>query len=207
MTKKSSYGTTRIVVDPREFNRAMDKTQEDIAKAMEKASGDALAYAKRLTENYVRGYAGVFPQAKKVADSLDYDKRGDRKAVIQGDDVILEAKFGSRGPTVFGELGGEGVLTEPDDTGGQYQIAVAFQKGIRAGKFPFTHKRGTRGEAGGAMVHGRQIGTMDGNSAWYGNGGVGYQYGYPKLDYLSQAERYFKNRIENAMKKEMDKRL
>ena len=122
--------------------------------------------------------------------------------------MILEAKFGSRGPNIHnGELGGEGVLTDPDDTGGRYQIAVAFQKGIRPGTFPFTHKRGTRGTAGGAMVHGRQIGTMAGKSAWYGNGGVGYQYGFHELDYLSQAERYFKNRIENAMKKQMDKRL
>lgn len=208
MTKSSSHGTTRINIDAREFNRAMEKAQKDIAVAMQKATGEAFAYAKRLTENYIRGYAGAFPQAKRVANSLDYDKRDDRKAVIHGDDVTIEAKFGSRGPDIHnGILGGEGVLTQPDDTDGRYQIAVAFQEGIKAGTFPFNHKRGTRGTKGGAMVHGRQIGTMNGDSAWYGNGGVGYQYGYPKLDYLSEAKRYFSNRIRNAMKKEMDKRL
>ncbi len=95
MTKNSAHGSTRIVVDSKEFNRAMDKAQKDIAKAMEVASGDALAYAKRLTENYVRGYAGVFPQAKKVANSLDYDKRNNRKAVIlvsKKDNVALTAR-------------------------------------------------------------------------------------------------------------------
>lgn len=204
MTKSSTHGSMTIHVDSREFNRMLDNLQEDIARVMEVASGEALSYAKTMTTNYLYAHASITPLAKLVAHSLDYDKRGDRKATIQGDNVTLEAKFGSRGPRIHGGmLGGEGVHTEPDDTGGTYQIAVALQRGVAAGNFRFTHARGTRGAAGGAAVHGRQVGSMGGPTAWYGAGGVGYQYGFPATDYLGHAERYFQNRIKNALENKM----
>ncbi len=210
MTKSGAGGPTTVKVDTREFNRLMKKTEKDIAEAMYKATGDAFAYALSQTESYLRGYTSIEPLAKRVADSLGYDKRQDRKRKVKKTDkeVSLEgAMFGSRGPNPRGQLGGEGVHTEPDDTGGTYQIAVALQEGIAAGPFRFTGARGSNGNKGGAKVHGRQVGTSGGPTSWYGHGGQGYSYGFTRLDYLAVAERAFRGRIDSAMSRQMKRRM
>lgn len=201
MVTYSSHGTTRIRVDATEFNRAMNAAQEDIAKAMYRGSGDAFSYAKTITENYLRGYVGMVPQANKVANSLDYDKRESRVIRIEGDDVELEAKFGSRGPDVHGGEIGVGVHTKPDDNGGRWNIAQSLQEGIDARTFAW--------KSSGAAEHSRQVGSAGGDSPWYPGRGTGeaYFYGFPELDFLGVAERAFRARLEGAIEREMKRRL
>ena len=189
-------GTTRIRVDASEFNRAMKDAQHDIAKAMYKGSGAAFSYAKTITENYLRGYIGMVPQAHKVANSLDYDKRENRIVRIEGDNVEVEAKFGSRGPKIHGGEIGIGVHTSPDDNGGRWNIAQSLQEGISAKTFTF---------GGSAAEHSRQVGRKVSKTPWYPR--PPYLYGFPALDFLGVAERAFQARIEGAVEREMKRRL
>lgn len=197
MTMRDSHGSMTVRVDATEFNRAMDAAQEDIAKAMYRGSGDAFSYAKTITENYLRGYVGMVPQAHKVANSLDYDKRESRVVRIEGDDVELEAKFGSRGPNVHNGMIGVGVHTSPDDNGGRFNIAQALQEGIEPQTFSF--------HSGGAAEHSRQVGRKGSKTPWYPR--PPYFYGFPELDYLGVAERAFQARIEGAIQRQMKKRF
>lgn len=201
MIKDSAHGSTRVRVDATEFNRAMKAAQKDIAEAMFRGSGDAFSYAKTITENYLNGYVGMVPQARKVADSLDYDKRESRVVSINGDDVELEAKFGSRGPDIWGGEIGVGVHTSPDDNGGRWNIAQSLQEGIDARTFQWKSAK--------AAEHSRQVGRKGSASPWYPGRGTGeaYFYGFPELDYLGVAERAFRARLEGAIEREMKRRF
>lgn len=197
MTTRDSHGTTTVRIDATEFNRAMDAAQDDIADAMFKGSGAAFSYAKTITENYLRGYIGMVPQAHKVANSLDYDKRKNRVIVVEGDNVEMRAIFGSRGPDIHGGQIGIGVHTSADDNGKRFNIAQALQEGIDPGEFSF--------RASGASQHSRQVGRKGGNTPWYSR--PPYFYGFPELDFLGVAERAFQSRLEGAIERELKRRL
>ena len=198
MTKTSTGGgSTRITVDTREFNMAMRDAEKVIADAMFEGSGVAFARALSKTERYLRGHEFHTPQAKKVADSLDYDKRGDRKARQKGDELILEAKFGSRGPSKrSGEIG-FGVHTSPDDDGDTFNIGQAVEEGINAKIFAW--------RSDGAAEHSRQVGRKGGSSAWYEGKGTGHArfYGITGLGYIKVAADEF----DRAIKKAVEDRL
>lgn len=201
MQKRDSHGSMTIRVDASEFNRAMNKAQEDIADAMFKGSGEAFSYAKTITTNYLKGYVGMIPQAYKVAQSLDYDKgrtgREGRVVRIEGDDVELKAAFGSRGPNIWGGEIGIGVHTSPDDNGGRFNIAQALQEGIEAKTFSF--------HSSGAAEHSRQVGRKGSKTPWFPR--PPFFYGFPELDFLGVAERAFQARIEGAIQRQMKKRF
>lgn len=209
--KSNNFGSTTVKVNASEFNRAMDKAQKDLKESMYKATGDAFSYAKSRTEAYLYGLAGIEPLAKRVADSLDYEKNQLRKNKIKINDEgveMNETMFGSRGPHPRGQLGGEGVHTEPDDTQGTYQIAVALQEGRSAKSFKFDGSRGSNGSKGGAQVHGRQVGRSGGPTEWYGKGAnQPYFYGFMETDFLGYAERAFRARFDSAMKRAMKRKL
>lgn len=203
MVKRGTYGETRITVDTREFDRQMDKAQDDIAKALWEGIGKALSSTKDSTANYLRGYAGFVPQAKRVADSLAYQ----RDVSVQGNEAEVEARFGSKGPTQYGEIG-VGMHTDPDDNGNRYNIALALQEGRDAKYFRFKGNRSPYAKTQtGATQYGRQVGRFQSATAWYGHGGVGYFYGYPELDYLGKAEVYFESRGRSAIERAMKRRL
>jgi len=201
MTMRDSHGSMTIRVDATEFNRAMNAAQEDIAEAMFKGSGEAFSYAKRITENYLRGYVGMVPQAHKVANSLDYDKRRTgregRVVRIEGDDVELKASFGSRGPNIHGGEIGIGVHTSPDDNGRRWNIAQSLQEGISPKTFTWN--------SSGAAEHSRQVGRKGSKTPWFPR--PPYFYGFPALDFLGVAERAFQARIKGAVEREMKKRV
>ena len=199
MTKTSTGGgSTRITVDTREFNMAMRDMEKVIADAMFEGSGAAFSRALTKTDRYLRGHAFHTPQAKKVADSLDYDKRGDRKAKQRGDELILEAKFGSRGPNKrSGEIG-FGVHTSPDDNGGTFNIGQAVEEGIDRKVFSW--------RSSGAIEHSRQVGRKGSATAWFAGKGTGQAQfmGITGLGYIKVAsdefDRLIKNEVENRLR-------
>jgi len=193
-------GMTRIHVDASDFNRAMKTAQQDIADAMFKGSGAAFAYAKQLTDNYLRSQSATTGQAKKVADSLQYDQREQRVVTITGDNVTVEAMFGSRGPDIRGQIG-VGVHTSPDDNGNRFNIGQAVQEGISAGYFSW--------RSSGAQEHSRQVGRKGSATPWYAGKGSGtaYFFGITGLDYLGFAEDVFSRVLESKVQREMKKRF
>jgi len=198
MTKvtRGGGGSTSIRVDAREFNMAMRDAEKVIADAMFRGSGRAFDQTKRETDRYLRSLTFQTPQAKKVADSLDYTKGSERKPEIRGDDITLEAMFGSRGPRIHGGEIGFGVHTSPDDNGGTFNIGQAVEEGISPRKFSFR-------ASPGAKEHGRQIGRAKGPTAWYGKGGSADFIGIQGTEYISHAANFF-NRI---IKKEVERQL
>ena len=203
--RKDSAGNM-IVIDNASFNRAFKKLKNDTGQAMWEAAGKTLSDVKEHTYRYLRGFEGMYPGlATKVANSLAYD-RGGRGDVYGADNPQVDAIFGSRGPNGrSGEIGA-GVHTDPDDTEGTYNIGAALQEGRDAGTYPWLNKT-SRGKHGGAIVHGRQVGTMSGNSSWYGRGGSFYFYGYANLDYIGEGMRKFEAKIEGRLNSNLKKRL
>jgi len=202
-TKSKGGSKTKISVDMTEFNRAMDKAQKDIADAMFKGSGIAFAAAKDRTDSYLRGRIAHTPQAKKVADSLDYTKGDERKKSIKitDDEVTIEGKFGSRGPDKrHGEIG-FGVHTSTDDNGGTFNIGQAVQEGISPRTFKWKSPK--------AQEHSRQVKTKHGDSAWYAGKGTGQAefLGIIGADYIDFAMRIFDARIDTAVKRSMKRKL
>lgn len=195
-TARGGGGSTRITVDTREFNMAMRNAEKVIADAMFEGSGRAFEQTKRETDRYLRSLTFQTPQAKKVANSLDYTKGAERRQAIQmrGDEISLEARFGSRGPHIRGEIG-VGVHTSPDDNQGTFNIGQAVEEGINPRTFSF--------KAEGASQHGRQIGRAKGPTAWYGKGGTAEFRGIKGTEYISHASNFFNRRI----KQEVERRL
>jgi hypothetical protein len=192
---------TKISVNMTEFNRAMKKAQKDIADAMFEGSGIAFATALNRTDSYLRGRVAHTPQAKKVADSLDYTKGKERRKSIKitDNEVTMEAMFGSRGPNKrTGEIG-FGVHTSRDDNGGTFNIGQAVEEGISPRTFSF--------KSSGAATHGRQIGRAKGPTAWYGKGGTAEFQGIIGAEYIDFAMRIFDSRIETAVKRSMKRKL
>ena len=68
MTKSSSHGTTRINIDAREFNRAMEKTQKDIAVDAKQLIKDTEARIAKQKELKAKA-AVVAPVVKKTKRS------------------------------------------------------------------------------------------------------------------------------------------
>lgn len=196
-------GKTKISVDMTQFNRAMDKAQKDIAQAMFEGSGIAFAAALDRTDSYLRGRVAHTPQAKKVADSLDYTKGAERKksTKITDNEVTIEAMFGSRGPDKRNGEIGFGVHTSPDDNGGTFNIGWAVQEGISPRTFSW--------KSSGAQTHSRQILTKHGNSAWYAGKGTGQAefQGIIGADYIGFAMRVFDSRINTAVKRSIKRKL
>lgn len=193
-----------INIDNGSFNRAFHEIQEAVEKAMMYASGYALSAAKDHAYKHLRGFMGMHPQAREVANSLGYE----RTVTSKNDDVELNAIFGSKGPDGRNGDIGVGVHTDPDDNEERYNIGAALQEGRDAGPFPFKGRRSRfANTALGAQQYGRQIGSATGNTAWYGNGGKGYFYGYLAIDYLTVAEDRFEARFPTRMKYELKKRL
>tara|TARA_R100001377_G_scaffold83037_1_gene64013 strand:- start:261 stop:911 length:651 start_codon:yes stop_codon:yes gene_type:complete len=206
-SRKDSAGNM-VVIDNASFNRAFRKLKNDTGQAMWEAAGKTLSDAKEHTYRYLKGFEGMYPGlATKVANSLAYD-RGGRGDVYGGDNPQVDAIFGSRGPSGrSGEIGA-GVHTDPDDTDGTYNIGAAFNSDEFGNPGTYRWKNKTsRGEHGGAIVHGRQVGTMSGNSPWYGVGGSSYFYGYANLDYIGEGMRKFAAKIEGRLNSNMKKRL
>ena len=196
---------TKISVDMTQFNRAMDKAQKDIAQAMFEGSGIAFAAALDRTFRYLQGRIVHTPQAKKVADSLDYTKGPERKQsiTITDNEVTVEGKFGSRGPGKTKKTGeiGFGVHTSPDDNGGTFNIGQAVQEGISPRTFSW--------KSSGAQTHSRQILTKHGNSAWYAGKGTGQAefQGIIGADYIGFAMSVYDARINTAVKRSMKRKL
>jgi len=198
MTKvaRGGGGSTSIRVDAREFNMAMRDAEKVIADAMFRGSGRAFDQTKRETDRYLRSLTFQTPQAKKVADSLDYTKGSERKPEIRGDDITLEAMFGSRGPRIHGGEIGFGVHTSPDDNGGTFNIGQAVEEGISPRKFSFK-------ASPGAKEHGRQIGRAKGPTAWYGKGGSADFVGIQGTEYISHAANFFNRIIEKEVERQL----
>ena len=190
-TARGGGGSTRITVDTREFNMAMKNAEKVIADAMFEGSGRAFEQTKRETDRYLRSLTFQTPQAKKVAT-----KGAERRQAIQmvGDEITLEAKFGSRGPHIRGEIG-FGVHTSPDDNGGTFNIGQAVEEGIDPRKFSFN--------AEGARQHGRQIGRAKGPTAWYGKGGTAEFVGIKGTEYISHASNFFNRRIKQEVERKL----
>ena len=196
-TARGGGGSTRIRVDTREFNMAMKDAEKVIAKAMFEGSGAAFDQTKRETDRYLRSLTYQTPQAKKVADSLDYSKRGERKPEIRGDDITLEAMFGSRGPHIRGEIG-VGVHTSPDDNGGTFNIGQAVEEGISARTFSW--------RSAGATEHSRQIGRKGSATAWFAGKGSGQAEfkGIQGTEYISHAANFFNRRIKTEVERRLE---
>ena len=194
MVSSGGGGKTKISVDMTQFNRAMDKAQKDIAQAMFEGSGIAFAAALDRTFRYLQGRIVHTPQAKKVADSLDYTKGPERKKsiTITDNEVTVEGKFGSRGP---------GVHTSPDDNGGTFNIGQAVEEGISPRTFSW--------KSSGAQTHSRQVMTKHGNSAWYAGKGTGQAefLGIIGANYIDFAMSVFDARIKTAVKRSMKRKL
>jgi len=186
-----------ISVDVTQLNRLMDDIVDDVAHAMKNAIGKAMAQVKFKARDKLYAASSHTPQAKKVGHSLG----SEHSVSVSGHEVNAEARFGSRGPTTRGDLGGEGVLTSPDDNGGQYPIAVALEEGVQAKMF--------RWNSEGAAKHGRQIGRNDGTGKnWIGSiNGQSYSYGFPALGYIASAEQDFRNRINGYIGRELKGRF
>jgi len=184
-----------VNIDNRSFNRAFHEIEEAVEKAMMYASGYALSAAKDHAYKHLRGFMGMHPQAREVANSLAYK----RSVTSKNGDVELNAIFGSKGPDGRNGEIGFGVHTDPDDNGGTYNIGAALQEGRDAGNFEWN--------APGALEFGRQVGPKGSDTAWYGRGGGAYFYGYLAIDYLSVAEDRFEARFPTRMKYELKKRL
>jgi len=203
MVSSGGGGKTKISVDMTQFNRAMDRAQKDIADAMFKGSGIAFAAAKDRTDRYLRGRVAHTPQAKKVADSLDYTQSAERRKSIKITDseVTIEAMFGSRGPDKRNGEIGFGVHTSPDDNGGTFNIGWAVEEGISPKTFSW--------KSSGAQTHSRQVKTKHGNSAWYAGKGTGQAefLGIIGADYIDFAMKIFDARIDTAVKRSMKRKL
>lgn len=193
-----------VNIDNRSFNRAFHEIEEAVEKAMMYASGYALSAAKDHAYKHLRGFMGMHPQAREVANSLGYE----RTVTSKNGDVELNAIFGSKGPDGRNGEIGFGVHTAPDDNEETYPIGAALQEGRDAGTFDFQGNTSKYAETTfGAMEHGRQVGPFGGPTAWYGNGGSGYFYGYLAINYLDVAEERFEARFPTRMKYELKKRL
>ena len=96
-----------ISVDVTQLNRLMDDIVDDVAHAMKNAIGKAMAQVKFKARDKLYAASSHTPQAKKVGHSLD----SEHSVSVSGHEVDAKARFGSRGPTVRGDLSGEGVLT------------------------------------------------------------------------------------------------
>ena len=184
-----------INIDNDSFNRAFHEIQEAVEKAMMYASGYALSAAKDHAYKHLRGFMGMHPQAREVANSLGYE----RTVTSKNDDVELNAIFGSKGPDGRSGDIGVGVHTDPDDNEERYNIGAALQEGRDAGNFSWKKP--------GASQYGRQVGSKDGDSPWYGRGGGAYFYGYVAINYLDAAQERFEARFPTRMNYELNKRL
>jgi len=176
---------------------AMKDAEKVIAKAMFEGSGRAFDQTKRETDRYLRSLTYQTPQAKKVADSLDYTKGSERKAEIRGDEITLEAMFGSRGPHIRGEIG-VGVHTSSDDNGGTFNIGQAVEEGINPRMFSWKSEK--------AAEHSRQIMTKHGNSPWYAGKGTGKAFfrGIQGTEYISHAANFFNRRIKSEVERRLE---
>tara|TARA_B110000858_G_scaffold198346_2_gene264169 strand:+ start:417 stop:1052 length:636 start_codon:yes stop_codon:yes gene_type:complete len=205
ITQKTTNGMS-IVFDNPSWNRAFKKLKGQVANAMWEASGKTMSDVQDHTYRYLKGFEGMYPTlATMVANSLDYD-RGTRAEANSSQNPEINVIFGSRGPNGRSGKIGAGVHTPPDDTQGTYNIGIGLQEGASAGHFKWKGSP-SKGKAGGAIQHGRQIGTMTGDSAWYGHGGGAYFYGYATLDYIGEAQRKFEAKIEGRLRSNMKKRL
>ncbi len=193
----------RIDVDVTQLNRMMKDIEKDVAYAMKKGISLAMSQVKRKAQDKLYSQSGHIPQAKKVGHSLafDYD------VYTKGDEVTADARFGSRGPSIHGgTLGGEGVHTSTDETGGTYPIAKALEFGNPKGAHWFKWK----GESGKGTAHirGRQVGKAGGSSAWMpAKDGRSWTYGFPALGYIESAQDDFKSRISGYVQRQLDKRF
>jgi len=190
-----SIGGMSVRIDNASFNRAFEKNKEAVEKAMFYASGYALSAAKDHAYKRLRGFMGMHPQAREVANSLGYE----REVKMEDNGPELYGIFGSKGPDGRSGDIGVGVHTDPDDNEGRYNIGAALQEGRDAGNFSWKKP--------GASQYGRQVGSKDGDSPWYGRGGGAYFYGYVAINYLDAAQERFEARFPTRMNYELNKRL
>ena len=192
-----------VSVDVTQLNTLMDDIVDDVAHAMKNAIGKAMAQVKFKARDKLYAASSHTPQAKKVGHSLDFD----HSVSVSGHEIDAEARFGSKGPSQHGgTLGGEGVHTSPDDTGGTYPIAAALEFGNPKGAHWFKWK----GESGKGTAHikGRQVGSAGGPSAWMpAKGGQSYTHGFSAMGYIASAEQDFRNRINGYVNRELKGRF
>lgn len=196
--RSKSLGNQTIHVDTSEFNRALDKAQNDIADQIRKTLGKVLSEVKSEIYNYIRNYPDG--TANKVANSLDYE----REVNVHGNEIDTTAEWGSRGPNGRNGEIGVGVHTSPDDSGGTYNIGEAFDEGREAHFFKWKGLSGKKT----AFKHGRQVGREGTNTPWYGKGkGGAFFYGFPRLNYIEKGAEIFERRFEGRLQKALNRRL
>ena len=199
-----SIGGMSVRIDNASFRKAFKENAEAVEKAMLYASGYALSAAKDHAYSRLRGFMGMHPQAREVANSLGYE----REVKMEDSGPELYGIFGSKGPD--GRTGdiGVGVHTDPDDNDERYNIGEALQEGRDAGPFKFKGRKSPFANSpNGAADFGRQVGSFGGPTAWYGHEGKGYFYGYLAIDYIGAAQEKFEARFPTRMAYELKKRL
>jgi len=178
-----------VKLDTRELDISLLKLDRRMLNAIRRGFGETMSRVKSRTKDYIN--ANFRNRAtQKVGMSLDSE------ITLENDGV--SAIFGSVGPDFGGEIG-FGIHSDPDDSGGTWNLAQMYNDGISPGPFVWKGESGK----GTAHIHGRQAGSEGGGSPWISKNP--YFYGAPGLHFIDEGESIFNRLVKRTILKHINK--